>query len=87
MSARKKRLDNSARPCYLGGELDGEQMQTVRIANGLTQEELAQMLGVSRSYIALMETGAKRINQRTAIAFCTVINQHKAKNSRGRKTA
>jgi DNA-binding XRE family transcriptional regulator len=76
--APKISLDRGEPECYLGHVLRGEQMRAVREANGLTQEQLADMLGISRAYVARMESGDKRINQRTAIAFAAVINQHKS---------
>jgi len=78
-------LDGASPGCYIPPELKGTQMKAVRKANDLTQAETAKMLGVSRVYYTQMETGVRKINQRTALAFVAVINSHKLKQER--KTA
>jgi transcriptional regulator with XRE-family HTH domain len=60
-------------------------MRIIREANGLTQQQLAELLDVDGSYISLMESGDRRINQRTALAFVAVINAHKDR-ARGRQS-
>ena len=79
-------LDNPLRICDTGTRVNGEQMRIVRLANGLTQVQVAEALGVVQSYVADMESGRRRISQRTAIAFATIINAHKTKGRRS-KTA
>lgn len=78
-------LDSRYPGAYIDRVVTGEQMRLVRQANGLTQEQLANLLDVKQSAISQMESGKTRINTRTAIAFATVINQHKDRQAR--KTA
>jgi transcriptional regulator with XRE-family HTH domain len=63
-------------------ELTGEQMRIIREENGLTQREVAEWLEVDASYVAHMEKGSRRINRRTAVAFCAFINAHKSMKGR-----
>jgi transcriptional regulator with XRE-family HTH domain len=86
VSAPKIVVDNAERACDISGVLTGEQMRAVRQANGLTQVQLAEMLGVGQGYVADMETGRRRISRRTALAFVAVINAHKDRTSRGRQS-
>jgi transcriptional regulator with XRE-family HTH domain len=86
VSGPKIKVDNDGGRCYIDGDLKGTQMKAVREANGLTQAQLADMLGVSRAYLTQMEIGARRISVRTALAFAQVINQHKDRTSRGRQS-
>lgn len=75
-------LDSILSGCYIPTELKGHQMRAVREANGVTQADLAAKLGISRAYLTQMETGVRRISQRTALAFVAVINQYKAKQAK-----
>jgi transcriptional regulator with XRE-family HTH domain len=85
VSGPKITVDNSGGGCYIGGELKGSQRKAVREANGLTQAQLADMLGISRAYLTQMETDARRISVRTALAFAQVINAYKDR-TRGRQS-
>ena len=87
MSGPKIVVDNASPACYIGGVVNGDQMRAVREANGMTQAEVAEKLGISRNYLTMMETGERRISQRTAIAFCAVVNAEKSKGQRRSKTA
>jgi transcriptional regulator with XRE-family HTH domain len=60
-------------------------MRIVRQANGLTQAQVAAKLGITREYVTKFESGARRINQRTAKAFVQVINEHKDR-AKGRQS-
>ena len=64
-------------------ELRGEQMRIIREENGLTQEQVAEALDVTRSYVCLMESGRRRINRRTAVTFALFVNAHK--DTQGRR--
>ncbi len=48
--------------------MDGDELKFVRKAAGLTQQELANNLGLSRVYLGLMERGKKPISRRTVEA-------------------
>jgi transcriptional regulator with XRE-family HTH domain len=85
VSGPKIVVDNADRACDIGGVLTGEQMRAVRHANGLTQTQVAEKLGVGQGYVADMETGRRRISTRTAIAFAQVINAHKDR-TKGRQS-
>jgi transcriptional regulator with XRE-family HTH domain len=39
----------------------GEQVRQIRIAHGLTQEELAEKAGVHRTYIGMIERAEKNV--------------------------
>jgi DNA-binding transcriptional regulator YiaG len=78
-------LDKGQTGAYSLPEVTGEQMRIIREANGLTQQQLAELLDVDGSYISLMESGDRRINKRTALAFVAAINQHKDR-ARGRQS-
>jgi transcriptional regulator with XRE-family HTH domain len=49
--------------------MTGPQMAAKRRQRGLTQAEVASAIGVSRSYLALMETGHRPVSRRTELAF------------------
>jgi DNA-binding transcriptional regulator YiaG len=78
-------VDNGGPDAYSLPEVTGEQMRIIREANGLTQQQLADLLDVSKSYVSFMESGDRRINKRTALAFVAAINQHKDR-TRGRQS-
>ena len=44
---------------FVGGKNIGENIKQMRIKKGLTQEELAQNLGISQSMIGHIESGRK----------------------------
>ena len=46
-----------------------EIIKVYRIREGLTQEEFAKKIGVSRSYYALIENGIRNVSPDTAIAI------------------
>jgi transcriptional regulator with XRE-family HTH domain len=88
VSGPKICLDNRQQGAYSLPEVNGDQMRIIREANGLTQQQLADLLGIDGSYVSLMESGARRINRRTALAFAQVINAHKDRTKgRQRQTA
>jgi transcriptional regulator with XRE-family HTH domain len=63
-------------------EVTGEQMRTIRLVNGWTQDEVAAALDVTRSYVCLLESGKRRINRRTAVAFAVFVNAMKDARSK-----
>lgn len=48
--------------------MQGDEMKALRKAAGLTQEQLADAIGLSRVTIGLMERGQAPIERRTALA-------------------
>lgn len=48
--------------------MQGNELRECRKSLGLTQEQLAETLGLTQTYIGLMERGAKPIEPRTALA-------------------
>lgn len=47
-------------------------MKGARVSANLTQEELAEKMGVSRVSVQLWESGKRAISKPNLIAFCTV---------------
>jgi transcriptional regulator with XRE-family HTH domain len=52
--------------------MTGEEARAIRLALGLTQGQLAESIGVSRTFIGLMERGHKVVSKRTAVALRSV---------------
>jgi DNA-binding XRE family transcriptional regulator len=72
----RKRMESlSTNPCPTG-----ELLKSRRLAAGLTQEDLAERLGIEQSALSMMETGARPISKRTALAVEAVLN---ARHTRG----
>lgn len=51
-------------------------MKAIRINANLTQQELADAMGVSRSSVIAWETGKTKISTVCLMAFCYVTNTH-----------
>lgn len=49
--------------------MSGEELRAIRLALGMTQAEMAEQIGISRTFIGLMERGKKPVSQRTAAAI------------------
>lgn len=52
----------------------GAFIRSAREARGLYQEDIAQMTGLSDSYISAFELGKRRIDLSTAMKLCQVLN-------------
>lgn len=52
----------------------GESMKNARSDGGLTQQDVADRLNLSRSTITCWETGARAINIDDLIKYCDAIN-------------
>ena len=52
----------------------GALIQEARKCKGLTQEEVAQKVGISRGYYALVEEGRRDIYFTTAAIICEVLD-------------
>lgn len=48
--------------------MTGDELRSIRLALGLTQSELGERIGVSRTFLGLMERGQKPVGKRTALA-------------------
>jgi transcriptional regulator with XRE-family HTH domain len=49
--------------------MTGNEVRAIRSALGLTQAELAERIGISRTFVGLMERGQKLVSKRTAAAI------------------
>lgn len=47
-----------------------ERIKMIRNALGLTQEQFAQRVGLTKNYISLVENGSRTLASRTVIAIC-----------------
>lgn len=47
-------------------------LRAARVAAGLTQEEMAKKIGVTRSWLQKMESGKKKIKLAYVLAWCNV---------------
>lgn len=52
----------------------GRKIREQRKALNITQEELAEMCGVSPSYIGHIERGSRNLSMNTAVQLCSVLN-------------
>lgn len=43
-------------------QTDGDLIRSARLAAGLTQDELAKLIGVTRYFVSNLETGKRRAN-------------------------
>lgn len=50
----------------------GQKIKSLREANGDTQSDLAEKLGISRCYVAMMERGTKPVSLPIADAVATL---------------
>lgn len=50
----------------------GERIKQIRLEAGLTQMQFAERIGLSRNYIALIETGSRDPSERTISDICRV---------------
>lgn len=54
---------------------EGADLARVRKSAGMTQQDLADAMGVHRATIAVFEAGTDTIDRKTVLAFCAVITQ------------
>lgn len=70
-------LQSSTLPDHIKDELAARAAHPVKILrkfHGLTQDELAKNVGISRSYLTEIETGAKEGSLKTMKAIAQVLN-------------
>ena len=60
-----------------GGEIVNERIKELRSRLGLTQEEFSSKIGLSRNFIAQIETGTKKPSERTIFDICEKFNVNK----------
>ena len=64
--------------CYIvymkGGQIVNERIKELRSRLGLTQEEFSSKIGLSRNFIAQIETGTKKPSDRTIFDICEKFN-------------
>lgn len=48
----------------------GDRIKQIRLAAGLTQQQFSERIGLSRNYIALIETGSREPSDRTISDIC-----------------
>ena len=48
----------------------GERIKQIRLAAGLTQQQLAERIGLSRNFIAVIETSGRKPSDRTVSDIC-----------------
>lgn len=53
--------------------MDASLFRFVRQSKGLTQEEFAKLLGVSRTYVCLIETGVKPVSYNVRLKLCGLV--------------
>lgn len=51
-----------------------EKLKNIREANGLTQQQVAQLLNRPQSYVSRCEKGIKNLDIRDLDAFCRIYN-------------
>ena len=57
-----------------GGQIVNERIKELRSRLGLTQEEFSSKIGLSRNFIAKIETGTKKPSERTIFDICEKFN-------------
>lgn len=55
-------------------KLLGARVRQERTRKGLTQEQLAEMCGISSSYIGIIERGDKKLSVETLVKIASVLN-------------
>ena len=60
-----------------GGQIVNERIKELRSRLGLTQEEFSSKIGLSRNFIAQIETGTKKPSERTIFDICEKFNVNK----------
>lgn len=64
----------------LGDEvLPGEQLRTIRVKMGISQEELQEITNIARSNISALENGRLEMTYHYALIFGSALNIHPAK--------
>jgi transcriptional regulator with XRE-family HTH domain len=51
-----------------GGPVQGTELKAIRKKLGMTQTQFAQEIGMTQTYLSLMENGASTIERRTELA-------------------
>lgn len=54
----------------------GKNIQQIRKSHNLSQNELAEMLNISREHLAKLETAKRRISLKLLFLFCEKLNVH-----------
>lgn len=57
----------------------GENLQKVRKGKGISQEKLAEEIGVHRTYLSLVEKGDRNPSLRTIYRLSKALNVHSSK--------
>ena len=52
----------------------GDRIKQIRLAAGLTQQQFAERIGLSRNFIAVIETSARKPSDRTLSDICREFN-------------
>ena len=55
-------------------KLIGERIKIVRLKNKLTQEDLAEKLGISTAFLSRIERGSSQINLKRLVEICTLLD-------------
>ena len=61
-----------------GHEMKRAELKAFRLSKGLTQKDVAEMLGVSTSHYACIEQGTHNPSTKIVKAFCTVFGNENA---------
>lgn len=56
----------------------GDRIRRQRLSMGLTQGQLARRIGISRSYMGLLETGDRRLNEPLVEGLCRELGMRPA---------
>lgn len=65
--------------------LRGSQLRRMRILKGITQEEIAEELGVKHGYISMMENEHRDVTEENYKKWVKYLNSDKAKKIRDRR--
>ena len=61
-----------------GHEMKRAELKAFRTSNGLTQKDVAEMLGISTSHYACIEQGTHNPSTKLVKAFCKVFGKENA---------
>lgn len=60
--------------------MQGEGLRAARKAMGMTQDDLASALDLSKNFISMMERGTKAVDRRTALAVAWLVEHPEARD-------